>query len=175
MVAVSERAQAPFSGRRLVVVGGVLALLGAGVVLWAFARYGEDTFTRSARDVEARARAYELAASLARCMNHTGRAELPASAGPVPAAPPHGLFLDAEKSAAAFSADVFTCADFRPRGEIHVQVEWQRTDATHGVVIGHLDENGDGRVDFEARSDVHCDGAPPERCHAELVQERKPH
>lgn len=175
VVAVSERAAAPFSGRRLVVVGGVFALVGAGVVLWAFVRYGRDTFTRSARDVEARARAYELATGLARCMNRTGRAELPPSAGPVPAKPSRAVSLDGEESAAAFAADAFSCAEFRPRGEIHVQIEWQRKDATHGTSIGRLDENGDGRVDFEAHSAVHCDVAPPERCVADLVVEVPPH
>lgn len=161
------------SGRRVVVIGGAVAILCGFFVLWAFQRWGQDTFTRSARTVEARGRAYELAAAVARCMNRSARPELPPSAGPVPAEIVRSVHVAGKDSAAMFAADVFACAEFRPAGEIHVQVEWRRDDARHAVALTRIDENGDGRPDFEALSRVKCESPSPDRCHADTVEERR--
>jgi hypothetical protein len=166
------------SGRRVVLVGAPLVLLGAALVIGTFSKYGQGNFTRAARIVEARGRAYELAAGIARCMNHEGRAELPESAPPVPEKPPRALEVDAKKAAQLFSRDVFKCAAFHPRGEVHIQIEWRREEPNHGVVIARLDDDGDGNADFEATSRVACEppnpsGPAPERCRAALVEERR--
>lgn len=163
------------SGRRVVVIGGVLAIAAGLFVVWAFRHWGQDTFTRSARTVEARGRAYELAAAVARCMNATNRSELPPSAGPIPSVIQSSLHVAGRDSAALFAADVFKCAGFHPAGELHIQVEWRREDAQHAVALARLDENGDGRPDFEALSRVICGPSPasPERCHAGPVEERR--
>lgn len=161
------------SGRKLVVIGGAFALAGGILVLWAFSRWGQDTFTRSARTVEARGRAYELAMGVTRCVNKSARSELPPSAGPVPSLIARSTHFDEAQSNAAFDADVFRCASFHLRGEVHVQIEWRRNDATHGVAVARLDEDGDGRADFEAHSNVSCDGAAAERCRADKVDERR--
>jgi len=161
------------SGKRIVIWGGAAALAGAAVVLGAFSRWGLDTFTRSARTVEARGRAFELASAIARCVNRSGRSTLPPSAGPVPETV-HEVRWGAAESDAAFHAEAFTCAGFHPRGVIHVQIAWNQEGPLAGVAIGRLDEDGDGTVDFEARSRVSCDGAAPEPCHAAMVEEFRP-
>jgi hypothetical protein len=156
----------------VVVFGGAGAIAAALFVLWAFQRWGEDTFTRSARTVEARGRAYELAAGIARCMNRTERAELPPSAGPIPPVVQRTFHVAHGDRTKVFSADAFVCAGFHPAGELHMQIEWKRDDATHATAIARVDEHGDPRADVEARSRVRCEGAPPERCHADNVEER---
>lgn len=161
------------SGRRLVLVGGSAAIAGGIFVIWAFSHWGQSTFTRSARTVEARGRAYELAMGITRCMAK-GRIQLPESAAPVPATPPQSLHLGSAESDRAFAADAYACAGFHPRGELHIQVEWIRLDEQHGVARTRLDENGDGQPDFEASSAVHCvasdgDAAPSERARGESL------
>lgn len=163
----------PVSGRKLVVIGGAFALAGGMFILWAFSRWGQDTFTRSARTVEARGRAYELAMGITRCVNKGERPDLPPSAGPVPSPIARSTHFDEAQSKVAFDADVFRCAGFHLRGEVHVQIEWRRADATHGVALARLDEDGDGKADFEANSNVSCDGVAPERCRADKVDERR--
>lgn len=161
------------SGRKIVLVFGPLALLGAAFVMAMFAKYGRGNFTRAARIVEARARAYELAAGVARCTNKLPEATLPPSTERRPAVPPHKLELDARASAELFAAEAFRCADFHPRGEMHVQVAWRRDDGARGAGLGWLDDDGDGTIDFEAESIVECAPSGPDRCHARLVEERR--
>lgn len=160
------------SGKRIVVWGGALSLVGAGIVLWAFTRWGRDTFTRSAWTVEARGRAFALASAIARCTNRSG-GELPPSSGPVPSTP-HEVHFTGKEAEAAYAAEAFVCADFHPAGTVHVQIAWTRETAGTGFALGRLDENGDGTVDFEATVRVHCDGVLPERCYAGKVEESRP-
>ena len=176
MSKTGDPAHAPpraWSGRRLVLVFGPLALVGAAIVIGFFSKYGRGNFTRAARIVEARARAYELASAIARCTNRRGPAALPPPSPWVPPEPPRKLSLDAESSAASFAHEAFTCAGFSPRGEIHVQVAWFRSDDHHGAARSLLDDDGDGRPNFEAESIVECAPQGEDRCHARLVTEKR--
>ncbi len=160
----------PMSGRRLIAWGLPIALAGGVLIIVLFAKYGRGNFTSAARIVEARGRAYELAAGLARCTNHGEGRVLPPSAGPVP--PSGRASLDQAASERRFAAEAFVCATFHPRGQVHVEVEWHRLTPSRGRALARLDDDADGQADFEAESVVECEPQGAERCRALAVAER---